>query len=351
MKRRWLPENVTEFRDRHGVTRYRYRKTGKPTHYFKNPPGTPEFAVELMEAKGAQPPSRQPRFAHGTIDALISSYYNSPSFRDLEPITRSTYRGILERWRKGRGELPVNKIRTHHIDAMMAKMSDRPGAANNLRKMLSRIFRHAIKLNWIENNPVNAADKYRKTGVGFHCWTEAEIAQYEARWPIGTKERVAMAMLLYTSLRRGDMVKVGRQHKRGNHLHLNHKKNASDTIIKIMPQLAEAIDACPSGHMPFLVTSFGKPFTAAGFGNWFAVACNEAGLPEHCRAHGLRKAMARRLAESKATNQQGKAVTGQRSDRMFTYYAEQANKQDLADTALDNLTVHLATVKNQLAKR
>lgn len=344
MKRRWLPENVTEYKDRHGKTRYRYRKHGQKTHSFKSQPGTAEFMAEYLQAKTSTPEQAQPRFAHGTIDALITSYYHSPAFRELEVITQSTYRGILERWRKGRGDNPVASIRTHHIDAMMARMSDRPGAANNLRKMLSRIFRHAIKLNWIETNPVNASDKYRKTGNGFHCWTEEEIAQYETRWPLGTRERVAMALLLYTSLRKSDMVKVGRQHRRGDHLHLSHKKNDSNTTILIMRQLQEAIDACPSGHMPYLVTSFGKPFTANGFGNWFREACNEAGLP-HCTAHGLRKAMARRLAESHATNQQGKAVTGQKSDRMFDYYAEQANRRDLADAALANLSEHLANRK------
>lgn len=344
MKRRWLPDNVTPYKDRHGKERYRFRKAGHKVHHFRNQPGTPEFMAEYLLAKSGGPVEKQPRFAKGTIDALIASYYNSPAFRELEPITRSTYRGILERWRKGRGSNPVALIRTHHIDAMMAKMSERPGAANNLRKMLSRVFRHAIKLNWIENNPVNAADKYKKTGNGYHCWTEEEIAQYEARWPLGTRERVAMALLLYTSLRRGDMVKVGRQHRRGTHLHLSHKKNTSETTIRIMPQLQEAIDACPSGHMPYLVTSFGKPFTAAGFGNWFREACDAAGLP-NCTAHGLRKAMARRLAESNVTNQQGKAVTGQKTDRMFDYYAEQANRRDLADSAIANLTDHLANLK------
>ena len=155
MKRRWLPKGVTQFTDTRGKTRYRYRKTGLPTYYFKHAPGTPEFMAELEAAKSGVPAVKQPRFADGTIDALIVSYYNSPSFRDLEPITQSTYRGIIERWRKDRGTHPVKQIRTHHVDAMMAKMADRPGAANNLRKMLSRLFRHAIKLNWIETQHID----------------------------------------------------------------------------------------------------------------------------------------------------------------------------------------------------
>jgi Protein adenylyltransferase SelO len=45
-------------------------------------------------------------------------------------------------------------------------------------------------------------------------------------------------------------------------------------------------------HYPVLVTAHGKPFTPAGFGNWFRDRCNEANL-RHCSAHGLRKARRR----------------------------------------------------------
>jgi hypothetical protein len=44
----------------------------------------------------------------------------------------------------------------------------------------------------------------------------------------------------------------------------------------------------------------GKPFTAAGFGNWFREQCNAACLP-HCSFHGLRKAASVRLAEAGCT--------------------------------------------------
>jgi hypothetical protein len=53
MPRRWLPENVTEYRDRHGKPRYRFRRKGSPVHHFKAQPGTPEFMAELADAKAA----------------------------------------------------------------------------------------------------------------------------------------------------------------------------------------------------------------------------------------------------------------------------------------------------------
>ena len=81
--------------------------------------------------------------------------------------------------------------------------------------------------------------------------------------------------------------------------------------LPVLPQLQEAIDATPSGNLTFLVTKFGKPFTAAGFGNWFRRRCDEAGLP-HRSAHGLRKAGAdhRRREPSDRTPAHGNLRVG-----------------------------------------
>jgi hypothetical protein len=43
---------------------------------------------------------------------------------------------------------------------------------------------------------------------------EADAAAYDKRWPIGTKERVWRDVLFFTGLRRGDAVRLGRQHVR-----------------------------------------------------------------------------------------------------------------------------------------
>lgn len=331
MRRRWLPENVSPYKDRHGKIRYRYRKKGQPTHHFRSEPGTPDFLAELAAARKAEAEQVE-RFAPFTYDALIASYYRSARWLEMKPSSRATYGGIIERFRKKNGAKDVRRVTTAAIDAKLGAMHETPAAANNLRKALSRLHRHAIKLGWRADNPVAATDPY-KQGKGFHCWTEAEIAQFEARWPLGTRERLAMALLLYTSLRRSDMVTIGRQHRQGDELQLRHTKNNSETIIPVAAPLARALDAMEGAHLTYLVTEFGKPFTASGFGNWFREKCDKAGLP-HCTAHGLRKAMSRRLAEAGATALEGRAVTGHKTDRMFAYYAESANKKTLAGVAI-----------------
>jgi hypothetical protein len=92
----------------------------------------------------------------------------------------------------------------------------------------------------------------------------------------------------------------------------------------------------------YLQTMYGLPYTADGFGNWFRRKVDEAGLPVACSAHGLRKPMSRRLTESGSTNQQGRAVTGHKTDREFTRYAAKANKAAMAHEALANVTKKFA---------
>lgn len=347
MSRKWLPENVTSWKDRHGKTRYRFRKSGLPVHHFKAAPGTAEFMEELHAARNAvaAPVDRAVPFSY---DALIVSFYRTARWNDMKPSSQRTYRGIIERFRAKNGDKDARHVTTAAIDAKLASMAATPAAANNLRKALARLHRHAIKLGWRTDNPVHATDPF-KAGPGWHCWTDGEIAQYEARWPLGTRERAAMALLLYTALRKADMIAVGRQHRQGDELHLHHAKNASDTIIPIMPGLSAALDALPGTNMTYLVTEFGRPFTANGFGNWFRSRCDMAGLP-HCSAHGLRKAMSRQLAEAGATSLEGRAVTGHKTDKEFAHYAESANRRALAKVAMgkvvaNRLEPNLATLE------
>lgn len=350
MARRWLPDNVTAFKDRRGRTRYRFRKTGLPAYLFRAEPGTPAFMEELARAREANPAVIQ-RTVPGSFHALIESYYRSGKWKRMQPSSQRMRANALERFRTKHGDKPVAALEARHIAKWMDDMADTPHAANDLRKMLNQLMKHANLLGLRRDNPVTATEVIRTASEGYHCWTEDEIAQYEAHWPLGTRERLAMALLLYTGLRRSDMVLVGRQHRRGDKFVLRHAKNRSDTVIKIMQPLASALDAMDDTHLTYLVTQTGKGFTGAGFGNWFRERCNAAGLP-HCTAHGLRKAMARRLAESGATYLQGRAVTGHRSDAMFAHYAAKASNEMLADEALDRMSdrMGLANFPGPVAK-
>jgi integrase len=106
--------------------------------------------------------------------------------------------------------------------------------------------------------------------------------------------------------------------------------------IPMHPKLREIIDATPSGHLTFLVTAYGKPYTAPGFGNWFRELCDEAGCPD-VSAHGLRKAAARRLAEMNCTVHEIAAITGHATIAEVQRYTKAAERKRLARSAMKKL--------------
>ncbi len=85
--------------------------------------------------------------------------------------------------------------------------------------------------------------------------------------------------------------------------------DAKKRVLPILPELRAIIDATSSGQLIYLVTEFGKAFTAAGFGNKFRNWCDAAGL-KHCSAHGFRKTGATIAAENGATPHQLDAIFG-----------------------------------------
>jgi integrase len=206
---------------------------------------------------------------------------------------------------------------------------------------LRALFAWAEEHEQADHNPVRGVKNVEHRSEGFHTWTIDEVAQFEIRHPIGTKARLAMALLLYTAGRREDAVRLGPQHIRGSRLQFVQAKNEHrspvSVDIPVHPDLAQVIAATLlTGHSTFLVTEYGKPFSPAGFGNRFREWCDQAGLP-HCSAHGLRKAAATRLAECGASPHEIMAITGHRTLEEVERYTRAVQKSGLADTAMTKL--------------
>jgi integrase len=129
---------------------------------------------------------------------------------------------------------------------------------------------------------------------------------------------------------------LGRQHIRDGWFKVTAQKNRNRTPVTIdlpvLQTLKEILAASPTGELTFLVTQFGRPFTADGFGNWFRRRCNEAGL-RHCSAHGLRKAGAARAAENGATTYELMAIFGWQTVKEAERYTKAAQRKRLAGNA------------------
>ncbi|WP_369026397.1 tyrosine-type recombinase/integrase [Qipengyuania sp. RANM35] len=349
MAKRWLPKWTSEYRDRHGKPRYRFRRKGFAQYLFKHPPGTEGFRQEYEACKrGLAAPAIEPgagRAAPGSFDDLIGRYYRSPDFLNPSDRTREVYRGVIERWRVKYGSAKVRDLEARHVEDMMAEMLPYRTAANMLRKRLSALMQFAIRQDMAQTNPVIATRPYEVKGGGFHTWTELEIEQYEACHPLGSKARLALALMLWTGQRGGDARVMGPQHIKHKRLVITQEKTGVTVSLPILPPLAEAIMAAPGGALVFLLSEHGKPYSRKGFGNKIRQWCDEAGLPE-CTAHGLRKAAARRFAEAGCSNQQIKSWTGHTTDSEVARYTAAANQETLSDAAAEKL---MANLRNRLA--
>ncbi|TJU84896.1 MAG: hypothetical protein E5Y10_27025 [Mesorhizobium sp.] len=335
--RKRLPKYVSEFQDRHGTWRVRYRRKGQAEYYFRSSPWSPEFMQEYQAClDGAAAPAigaGSSKTKPGSISALIVAYYGSPEFKRLGQGTQGNYRSVIERFRAKHGDKRVASIERKHIKAILGAMHETPAAADNLLDRLRTLMGLAVDIGMRKDDPTLRMRGYGSKGDGFHTWTEDEISTFEKRFPIGTKARLALALMLYTGQRRSDAVSMGWQHIAGGKIKVRQHKTDARLDIPMHPELRAVMAATPRANLTFLVTEQGKPFTSNGFGNWFADRCVEAAVPG--RSHGLRKAAARRLAEAGCSNQQIKAITGHKTDAEVSRYTAAADQSRLAEQAME----------------
>jgi integrase len=232
-----------------------------------------------------------------------------------------------------------NRSFTEITKASLEAARDRRSAPQG-RKFLDvmrGLFRWAVKAGIAKVDPtVGVSNPQAAKTAGFHVWSEDDVATYEARWPIGTRQRVWLDVLLYTGLRRGDAVKLGRQHIRDGVATLKTEKNGTEVTLEILPVLAQTLAAGPCSDLAFIAGESGRPLTKESFGNLFRDACRAAGL-QNRSAHGLRKAAATRAANNGATVAQLEAIFGWSGGSMASLYTRSADRRRLAMEAMSKL--------------
>jgi integrase len=339
------PKHVHGYVDRHGKARFYFRRKGCSQTPLPGLPWSPAFMAAYEQAmSGEAPKIASGRIKAGSIDALVHSYMNSVTFNDLAPETKRTRKNILKNFAKEHGDKRAAMLRREHIVAMFGKKKDKRFAARNWLKTVRALMQFAVTDGSLKEDPTAGIKNMSGKTDGFHTWDEGDIATFEARHPIGTRERLALELLLCTAQRRSDVVRMGRQHIRNGAVEVKQQKTGTRLAIPVHPNLQTALDAMPAEHLTFLTTSFGKPFAAAGFTNWFREACNAAGLPKGTSAHGLRKAAARRLAEAGCSANVIASITGHKSLNEIERYTKAA---DQARMARDGMATLIAETKKR----
>jgi integrase len=219
-----------------------------------------------------------------------------------------------------------------------SKAAQAPTAARDLLRCLKLVVNYAISIGVRDDDPTAGVRVRVPKSDGFRAWAESDIGIFEAAYPLGSKPRLALALLLGTAARIADVVRLGRGHVRDGAIHMVQQKTGAQVTVPLTSAVVEAINAAaPSEHVVFLLNEHGRAFTAHAFSKWFVKQCRRAGLDKGLSAHGLRKAAARRLAEAGCSANEIAAITGHASLREVARYTATADRMRLARNAVDRL--------------
>jgi integrase len=347
---RRLPPGCIEDRDRHGNIRIYFRSKNRPKVRLRGTPWTPEFMADYEAAKGidaaaSSSPSRA--VVPGTWRWLCVRYFaECAEYKRLDPRTQHVRRMILEGTfdeviAPGSAKLfrdfPLSRMTADAVEVLRDRKIQTPEAANSRLKAMRQVFKWGLKKKLAPSNPARDVEYFKSGSTGFHTWRPEEVQQFEGRHPVGSKARLALALLLFTGQRRSDIIRFGKQHAKGGKLtftqHKGRNRKPKRLTLPILPALQRVIDGTACGDLTFLVNDWGRPFTDAGFGNKFRDWCNQAGL-QHCSAHGLRKAGATIAANNGATSRQLMAIFGWDTLKEAERYTRNADQQLLAESAM-----------------
>lgn len=317
---------VQREKTRHGKYVWYFRRGDGPRIRLPGEYESAEWGAAYEAALGGTKPP--PPTSTGTMRWLVERYYGSAKFAGLAPDTQKFRRGILDRVIKTAGNLRMTGITRQMLAEGRDRRAETPFAAINYLKVMNQLFAFAVDAGYMTDNPAKGIQKPSPATDGHHTWTAAEVKRFQTRWPLGTRERLAMDLLLYTGLRRGDIVQIGRQHVRNGVIKYRATKNGVEIVLPMLPVLQATIDAGPTGDLAYLVTTRNTPWKKESFGTWFREACIEAKVPG--RAHGLRKAGATFAAENGASDQQLMAIFGWTNAEQAGVYTRTANRAKMA---------------------
>src|SRR5262245_30404663 len=226
-----LPKYVQAWVDREGRAHHYFRRAGYPRTSLPGLPGSPTFMAAYERPRGTAPADiGAKRNRPGSVANVVASYFGSTEFCDhLNPSTREIRRVLLEKFRREYGRLPIAQLPRDIVEKMLRAM--RPGAQKNWLKTLRGLLQYCVVEGLCKEDVTANIKLAPSISKGFHTWTDEEIAQFETHHPIDSKPRLALALLLYTGQRRGDVIRMGRQHIKDGLLTITQAKTGTTVAV------------------------------------------------------------------------------------------------------------------------
>lgn len=325
---------------RHRKTVWYVRKGHGPRIRLTATFGSDEFNAQYDAALNGVKPVDARGAKHGTLIWLWNAYRKSAAWEALSDATRRQRENIMVRVLDKGGDVPFSEIRRADIVGGIDDRAKTPSAARNFLDTMRGMFQWAVDRRHVKVDPTADVKppKRPRTG-GFAAWTEADVSAYQARWPLGTRQRVWLDVLLYTGLRRGDAARIGPKHVRNGVVTIATEKSQESVVVTlpVLKVLQDTLDAGPTGSETWICGAKGAAFTKESFGNEFSEAARQAGVNKS--AHGVRKIAATIAAENGATEKELDAIFGWTGGRMSAVYTRAANRARLAAQAVGKLEI------------
>jgi integrase len=342
---RKLPPHVE--RNRVKSKNYYYFRIGKGDRIRLPDYGSPDFSQAYAAAFAGETKPTVKRDAAGTFGALIASYLHSSAFVSLRETSKTGYMRRLERIRQDHGQRTVAGLtRERIICGILEPYAGSPGAALDTLKKLRILIRHAIDRGQLAHDPSIGIKRPRTKEI--RAWTDAEMAAFERRWPIGTKQRIAYELMLNVGTARVDVYKITWAQLDGE-AKCTRRKTGVPVQLVLADKLKAALEATRREHVTVINTNFGKPFTINGFSGFMRDAIRGAGLPLGCKPHGLRKTLGRLLADAGESAHDIMAALGHTTLTQAENYTREADRRRGGTRAVLRLNDHRANRASQTA--
>lgn len=328
---RKLPLYVYREKNRHGTVVF-YFRIGKGERIRLPDYGALDFDAAYKAALSGTPlPSRRGVPADvQSLRWLIDRYRESAAWSSLSAATRKQRDLLFQKSIAKSGNADFRAVTSRDILNAVDERKATPFLANNFLKAMRGLFKWALLNGHVDADPTAVADALPTKTEGFPAWTLEDAFLFCAKHPIGTRERLAFELLLYSGLRRSDIVRAGRQHMTENIFSIRPfktRKNDVSVTVEFPKSLLETISATPTGDLTFITGEQGRPFTVESFGNWFRDACRAAGIQKS--AHGVRKLSATLAANGGATVHELMAQFGWTTFRQAEIYTKGAERAKL----------------------
>ena len=280
------------------------------------------------------------RLKPGSTAAVVGLFLETSSFIGKADGTAKRRRSVLEKFREQNGERAFALLDRKFIERAVDSLGG-GHAAKNWLKAIRPLCQFAMAQGFHKCDPTDGIKISVEKSDGHATWEEDHIANYRAHWALGTKQRLALELLLNTGQRTSDVVRMGRQFVRNGVMRLTQVKRTkagqAKVEIPMHPDLEAAIAVTATGDLTYLLNEWGRPFPANAFSNWFSLAAQAAGLPQGYTAHGLRKGCCRRLAELDCSAPQIMAITGHRTLAEVQRYIDKFNRVKAAASGMAKL--------------